>query len=265
LGTAGDSAALQAIMTTDTREKSGLVTARIGGQKITLAGMVKGSGMIAPSLATMIAVITTDAAITPRSLHKAIAQAVEKTFNAITVDSDTSTSDTVSAFASGLAGNRTLTPGSSPYSIFTKALLELCDKLARAVVADGEGATRVFEVLVRGARSEADARTAAKAVADSPLVKCAVHGADPNWGRIAAALGKSSARIVPEKFRIRIGGLLVFAGGTGRKFDLRRVRRHLHGKHIRIECDLGLARGSYTALGCDLSPQYVTINADYHT
>ena len=265
LGTSGDSAALRAIMTTDTREKAGVVTARIGGQKITLAGMVKGSGMISPSMATMIAVITTDAAITPRSLHKALTQAVEKTFNAITVDSDTSTSDTVAAFASGLAGNQTITPGAHPYSVFAKAMLELCDKLARAVVADGEGATRVFEVLVRGARSEADARTAAKAVADSPLVKCAVHGADPNWGRIAVALGKSAAKIVPEKLRIRIGGLLVFSGGTGREFDLRRVRSHLRGKHIRIECDLGLGRGAYTALGCDLSRRYVTINADYHT
>ena len=265
LGTSGDSAALRAIMTTDTREKSAVVTANIGSRKATLAGMAKGSGMIAPSMATMIAVITTDAAIAPRLLHKALTHAVDKTFNAITVDSDTSTSDMVAAFASGLAGNQTITPGTRPYSAFTKAMVELCDKLARAVVADGEGATKVFEVLVRGARSQADARTAAKAVANSPLVKCAIHGADPNWGRIAAALGKSPAKIVPEKLRIRIGGLLVFSGGTGRKFDLPRVRRHLGGKHIRIACDLGLGQGAYTALGCDLSRQYVTINADYHT
>jgi len=171
----------------------------------------------------------------------------------------------VAVFASGLAGNRTLIPGTGAYGVFAKALLELCDKLARAVVADGEGATKTFEVFVRGARSQADARTAAKAVANSPLVKCALHGADANWGRIAAALGKSAAKIVPEKLRIRIGGALVFAGGTGRKFDAVGVRRHLRGKHIRIECNLGLGRGAYTALGCDLSRRYVTINADYHT
>ena len=265
LGRRNDGAAIRGIMTTDTREKSAVVQTRIGGRTVTVAGIVKGSGMIAPSMATMISLITTDAPVTPAALHKALAGAVAGSFNAITVDSDTSTSDTVAAFASGAAGGATLTAGKPGYRKFAAALTEVCSELARAVIRDGEGATKLVEVAVGGARNDAEAKLAAKSVADSPLFKTAVHGGDPNWGRIAAALGKSAAKVVGEKLRIRIGGATIFSGGTGRKFDLKKVARHLAGDEVLVECDLGLGNGRFTALTCDLSREYIAINADYHT
>ena len=133
------------------------------------------------------------------------------------------------------------------------------------MVLDGEGATKLVEIDVRGARSDAEAKIAAKSVANSPLVKTAVHGGDPNWGRIAAALGKSSAKVVAEKLRIRIGGVVVFSRGMGRAFDLQAVEKHMGGKEVRIDCDIGLGKGRFRAMTCDLSREYVTINADYHT
>jgi len=265
LGHGNDAAALRGIMTTDTREKSAVVITRIGGRTVAVAGIVKGSGMIAPSMATMISLITTDASIRPARLHRALKAAVATTFNAITVDSDTSTSDTVVAFASGQAGGRAIAGGGADYRKFLAALTEVCGELARAVVVDGEGATKLVEVVVRGARSDAEAKIAAKSVADSPLFKTAVHGGDPNWGRIAMALGKSAAKVVAEKLRIRIGGVVIFSGGTGRTFDVKKVRRHLGGSEVRVDCDLGLGKGRFTALTCDLSREYIAINADYHT
>jgi len=265
LGRGDDGAVVRAIMTTDTREKSAVERVRIGGRDVTVAGIVKGSGMIAPSMATMIGVITTDAAVSPAALHKALTAAANVTFNAVTVDSDTSTSDTVVALASAAAGGRALGASSRGYTRFAEALREVCGKLARAAVADGEGATRTIEIEIRRARSLADAEVAAKSVANSPLVKCAVHGADPNWGRIVAALGKSAARIDPEKLSVKIGPVTVFSRGGGRKFDIAAVRRHLRGKLVRIVCDLQLGKGRFTAWTCDLSREYVTINADYHT
>jgi glutamate N-acetyltransferase/amino-acid N-acetyltransferase len=265
LGRRNDAAALRGIMTTDTREKSAVVQTRIGGRLVTVAGLAKGAGMIAPSMATMISLITTDAAISPAGLHRALLSAAAGGFHAITIDSDTSTSDTVALFASGAAGNRTIAAGRGGFAKFAAALGKVCGELARAMVLDGEGATKLVEVAVRGARSGAEAKAAARSVADSPLVKTAVHGGDPNWGRIAMALGKSAAKVVAEKLRIRIGGVLVFSRGCGRKFDVRKVERHMGGKKVRIDCDLGLGNGRFTALTCDLSREYVTINADYHT
>ncbi len=259
-----DAAALRGIMTTDTREKSAVVQVRIDGRTVTVAGVAKGAGMIAPSMATMISLITTDAPVSPTVLHKALTAAVEPTFNAVTIDSDTSTSDTVAAFASGAAGGKAVRAGAARRK-FAGALWEVCDALARAVVRDGEGATKVVEVAVTGAASEAEAKLAAKSVADSPLFKTAVHGGDPNWGRIAMALGKSAAKVDADRLRIRIGGLTVFSKGRGRSFDTARVEHHLAGADVRVECDLGLGTGSFTALTCDLSREYITINADYHT
>ncbi|HUS47829.1 MAG TPA: bifunctional glutamate N-acetyltransferase/amino-acid acetyltransferase ArgJ [Phycisphaerae bacterium] len=264
LGAANDAAMLRAIMTTDTRPKSAVVQGRLSGKRITLAGVVKGAGMIAPSLATMIAVLTTDAAVAPATLHKALKAAGER-FNAITVDSDTSTSDTVVLLASGAAGNRPVASGTAACRKFAAMLDEVCGELARAVVADGEGATKLIEITVRGARSDADARAAAKTVANSPLVKTAVHGGDPNWGRILAALGRSTAKVDADKAAIRIGGAVVFTRGAGTQRNLRKVQAHLRGNEVTIDCDLGLGRGRYTAMTCDLSRQYVAINADYHT
>jgi len=260
-----DAAALRAIMTTDTREKSAVVQVRLGGQAVTVAGIVKGSGMIAPSMATMIALITTDAGISPRLLHKALVGAVEGSFHAVTVDSDTSTSDIVAVFASAASGARAIRSGTADWRKFAAALAEVCAELARAVALDGEGATKLIEVHVRGARSGAEAELAAKSIADSPLVKTAVHGGDPNWGRIAMAVGKSAAKVVLEKLRIRVGGVTVCSAGTGRRFDRKKVARHLGGSEVRIDCDLGLGKGRFTALTCDLSREYIAINADYHT
>jgi len=265
LGRGNDAAALRGIMTTDLQEKSAVVKATIGGRRIAVAGMVKGSGMIAPSMATMIGVITTDLAVTPATLHKALKAAVRTSFNAITVDSDTSTSDIVAVFASAAAGNKAITSGSRGFKKFAGVLGEVCCKLARAVVSDGEGATKVIRVAVRGARSDGEGEIAAKSVANSPLFKCAVNGGDPNWGRIVAALGKSDAKVAPEKLTVRIGGATVFARGMGRRFDLKKVRRHLSGKVVEVDCDLGVGKGRFAVLTCDLSKEYVTINADYHT
>jgi len=265
LSTGNDSAALRAIMTTDTREKYAVLRTTLGGKKITLAGIVKGSGMIAPSLATMIALITTDAVVSPAALHKALISAGRVSFNTITVDSDTSPSDTVVVLASGAAGNKTITAGSSAFKKFSAALEKLCCRLARAVVADGEGATKVIEIEVRGARSAAEAQIAAKAVANSPLLKCAIHGGDPNWGRVVVALGKSAAKIIPARLSVSIAGVTVFARGAAGKFNAEKLAKRLSGESVKILCDLGLSRGSYTALSCDLSRRYVTINAHYHT
>ncbi|MGC9454614.1 MAG: bifunctional glutamate N-acetyltransferase/amino-acid acetyltransferase ArgJ [Phycisphaerae bacterium] len=265
LGTDNDAKVAQAIMTTDTRPKSAVARGKIGGREFTVAGVAKGSGMIAPNMATMIAVITTDAAVTPAALHRALGEAADMSFNAVTVDSDTSTSDTVAAFASGAAGNKPLTAKSTGYKTFTRTLRQVCVDLAEQIAADGEGATKLIRIRVHGATGKADARTAAFAIADSPLVKCAVHGGDPNWGRIAAAAGKSSARVDSEKMSIRIGGVTVFSRGRGRKFDMKAVEKHLAGNKVEIECNLNLGSGEFTALTCDLSAEYVRINADYHT
>jgi len=265
LGKRNDSAALQAIMTTDTREKSAVVQTRIDRKLVTVAGMAKGSGMIAPSMATMISVITTDAAVTPTALGKALTGAVSVSFNALTIDSDTSTSDTVVVMAGGRAGNKTISTRSPTYRKFAATLKEVCTELARQIVADGEGATKVIEIAVRGARNDAEAEIAAKSVANSPLFKCAVHGCDPNWGRIVVALGKSAAKIDPAKLRVKIGPTTVFARGGPRPFDAKKLSKYLADDEVQISCDLGLGKGSFTALTCDLSREYITINADYHT
>jgi glutamate N-acetyltransferase/amino-acid N-acetyltransferase len=265
LGRRGDSHVADAIMTTDTRRKSAVVVARIGGKKVTLAGVAKGSGMIAPSMATMISVITTDAAISPAALKKALTATVATSFNAVTVDSDTSTSDIVAVLASGKARNARLTASSKLYDKFASALAEVCGELARTIATDGEGATKFIRVTVLGGQTDRQAELAAKSVANSPLFKCAVHGCDPNWGRIAMALGKSAAKVVAEKLTIRIGPTLVFKRGVPTKFNARSVSKYLASDEVEVVCNLRLGKGRFTALTCDLSRDYVTINADYHT
>ncbi len=264
LGRRDDSAVVRAIMTTDTREKSAVVQTRIGGQTVTVAGIIKGAGMIAPSLATMIAVVTTDADVAPRLLQQAFKAGIAASINAVTIDSDQSTSDTAVVMASGKAGRRIMA-GSADYRKFAGALGEVLTALAMAMARDGEGATRLIEVHVAGARTDAEAKIAAMAVADSPLVKTAVHGGDPNWGRIVMAVGKSAARVVPEKLSVKIGPAAVFARGMPRKFSLRSVAKHLAGDPVVFEVNLGLGKGRFTAYTCDLSREYITINADYHT
>jgi glutamate N-acetyltransferase/amino-acid N-acetyltransferase len=265
LGTGNDDLAVRGMMTTDTVPKSAVATGRIGGTSFTVAGIAKGVGMIAPSMATMISLITTDLAIAPAALHRVLRAAAERTFHAVTVDSDTSTSDTLAAFASGACGNAPLTSGSEGLKRFAAAAESVCGSLARQLAADGEGATKLIEVTVSGARNVADARAAAMAIANSPLFKCAVNGGDPNWGRIAAAAGKSAAMVLQDRLTVKIGGVTLMSRGLPRKFDLGRVTAHLAGKEIMVVCDLGIGKGRYTALTCDLSREYVTINADYHT
>lgn len=260
-----DAATLEAIMTTDTRPKSAVVMTRLGGKDVTIAGIVKGSGMIAPSLATMIGAITTDAVVAPSLLRKTLKAAVYDTFNAVTVDGDQSTSDIVAVFASGLAGNVPLRAGANEHAKFANALHEVCMELARGVASDGEGATRLIEVAVTGARNQRDAELAARSVADSPLVKTAVHGGDPNWGRIAMALGKSDAKINADTLTIRIAGQKVFARGKGCACNEKNLRRFLKQDTVKIHCHLGAGAGAYTALTCDLSRDYVKINAEYTT
>jgi len=211
----------------------------------------------------MIAVITTDADIAPRPLHSSFRAACERSFNALTIDADESTSDTALAMASGLAGK--VPPDSARQRKFAAALAEVCTELARALARDGEGATRRITVRVAGAASDAQARLAARRVAESPLVKTAVHGADPNWGRIVAAVGASGAEVRPEVLTVRIGGQTVFSAGRARKFDRRRAVEHLRGEDVLIEVRLGTGPGRFTAYTCDLSREYIAINADYHT
>jgi glutamate N-acetyltransferase/amino-acid N-acetyltransferase len=265
LGRRRDSDVAEAIMTTDTRRKSAIVFTTIGGKKITIAGIAKGSGMIAPSMATMISVITTDAAISPATLKKALTAGVAGSFNAVTVDSDTSTSDIVAVLASGLAGNENITSSSKHYRKFAAALAEVCGELARAIATDGEGATKLIKVEVKGAQNDRQAELAAKSVANSPLFKCAVHGCDPNWGRIAMALGKSDAKVQADKLSISIGPTRIFHRGTPTKFNARAVSKYLDSDEVHVTCDLRLAKGRFCALTCDLSRDYITVNADYHT
>ena len=264
LGRQDDGPVLRAIMTTDTREKSAVAQTRIAGRPVTVAGIIKGAGMIAPSLATMICVVTTDAAVLPPLLYKLFRAAVGRTINAVTIDSDQSTSDTALVMASGVSG-AAVKAGTASEKAFAAALEEVLTNLAMAMARDGEGATKLITIRVAGAAGDADAKAAAMSVANSPLFKCAVHGGDPNWGRILCALGKSSARVEADKTVVKIGGVTVFSRGRPARLDLAKVEAHLKGEQVVVDAHLGLGQGRFTAYTCDYSREYVAINADYHT
>ena len=245
----------RAILTTDTRPK--WRSARVGA--CVLAGCCKGAGMIEPNMATMLAFFFTDAALTAEQLRQALGAAVDVSFNMLSVDTDTSTSDTALLVANGQAGSV------DPVA-FGSALTAMARELAQEVARDGEGATKLLEVAVSGAPDRQAARQIAKAVVNSPLVKTAVWGADPNWGRVAMAVGKCSAVPVdPDLLRIAFGELEVFASGEPREQALEPLERYLAGSRIRIAIDLGLGSSEATAWGCDLTPEYVHINGDYTT
>lgn len=248
--------AAQAIMTTDTRPK--LIAKRVGNAVI--AGIAKGAGMIEPNMATMLSFILTDAAIPAATLRSMLQRAVDVSFNMISVDTDTSTSDTVIALANGLAGDVDL-------AAFQTALNEVCIHLAKEVARDGEGATKLIEVTVTSARDAQQAKRVAKALVNSPLVKTAVYGADPNWGRLAMAIGKchEETDIHPERVRMAFGDLCVFAQGEPQDVDLQVLTAYLKGTEIRIVIDLGIRDGQATVWGCDLTEGYVHINALYTT
>jgi len=255
----------KAIMTTDTRPKQAVRRSEISGKKVTIAGAVKGAGMIAPNMATTLLFITTDVAIRKPLLAKALKGAVGNSLNKLTVDGHQSTNDTAIILASGLAGNRPITSQCPRYKRFGKALEDLCDDLARQMALDAEGATRMFKVVVKGAATKADAAKAARAVADYPLVKCAVHGGDPNWGRIVCAVGSVDAKLNPNKLSCKLGGITVFKNGVPQKFDGEKASSVISQKEHTITVDLGAGDVSDFCYGCDLSAEYVKINAEYHT
>lgn len=267
LAPAHGAAAARAIMTTDTRPKH--TAARLSlpsGATITIGGMAKGAGMIHPNMATLLAVVTTDAAIEPAALDAALRQAVELSFNSISIDGDTSTNDTLLALANGAAGNTPIVGlSTADGAAFLEGLVAVCRQLAQAIVRDGEGATRFVTINVRGARSDADAKLAAMAIAKSPLVKTALYGADPNWGRVLCAIGYSGADVAPDRVLLHFGGLRVLEHGLPLPFDEAAASKLLDVPEVTIDADLGLGSGEATVWTCDLSPQYVAINAEYRT
>jgi glutamate N-acetyltransferase/amino-acid N-acetyltransferase len=254
-----------AIMTTDTRCKQAVRKVRISGKEITIGGTAKGAGMIGPNMATTISVVTTDIAISKPLLKQALKDAVGQSLNRLTVDGHQSTNDTAMILASGAAGNRPVASRCPRYRAFAGALKELFSDLAYQMALDAEGATRMFKVVVNGAASKADARKAARAVADYDLVKCAIHGGDPNWGRIICAVGSCGVRLNIDRLRCKIGDISVFSGGRPTKFDASKVSREICKPAHVITIDLGAGSFSDFCCGCDLGKEYVTINADYHT
>jgi acetylglutamate kinase len=290
-------AAAEAILTTDTRIKVASRTLTVQGREVTISAIAKGSGMIAPQLATVLAVIMTDAALSPSALQAALRAAMQPTFNCLTVDGDMSTNDTVYALASGTAGHprleldaadqlarvarggeeaptalpaeggRAEPPSCDGFAAFTAALTDLCRQLAREVAADGEGATRLLEIAVGGAADTAQAVDLARAVAGSPLVKAAMFGADPNWGRVMATLGARAGTegydFDPARCQVTLQGVTVYAGGGPRPFEFSALRARLRAPEVKVEVSVGGGPGQATAYGCDLSYDYVKLNADY--
>jgi glutamate N-acetyltransferase/amino-acid N-acetyltransferase len=258
-------AAARAIMTTDTVPKTAHLELHMGGTSIRVGGMCKGSGMIHPNLATMLAYVTTDAAVESGLMARLVKSIADRSFNQVTVDGDSSTNDTFLLLANGAAGNAPIRGGSPEAVQLEAGLLQVAQDLARSIARDGEGATKLITVRVRGASSDSEARLAARAVASSSLVKTAIHGGDPNWGRIVCALGYSGADLAIDKLHLTIGGAVVFERGSGVDVDLAAVRRAFEQPEIEIVATLGLGAGSAEAWGCDLSEEYVRINADYTT
>ena len=259
--------AAQAIGTTDTFPKAAHTSALIGGQRVELVGIIKGSGMIAPDMATMLGYIFTDAAVDQWFLQELLEEANHKTFSCITVDGDTSTSDTVLAFATGKAGNAPL--GSfedTGADAFAAALTDLCRQLAQLVVRDGEGASKFITIRVSGATSDESAHRVGLAIANSPLVKTAIAGEDANWGRVVMAVGKAGEPADRDKLSIGFGGIWTARNGLPvEDFDEAPVAKHLQGQEIDITVDLGIGTGSSTVWTCDLTHGYISINADYRS
>ena len=264
----GHDAAL-AIMTTDTVEKEMAVEIEIGGKTVTIGGMSKGSGMIHPNMCTMLAFITTDAAITKEALQKALSEDVEYTYNMISVDGDTSTNDTAILLANGLAGNQEITYASPEYETFKEALHMVNETLAKKMAGDGEGATALFEVKVVGAESIKQAKTLAKSVVCSNLTKAAIAGHDANWGRILCAMGYSGVQFDPEKvdlfFESKAGKLQIIENGVATDYSEEAATKILSEPEITATADIKMGDYSATAWGCDLTHEYININADYRS
>jgi glutamate N-acetyltransferase/amino-acid N-acetyltransferase len=255
------------IMTTDTFAKAAVATAVVDGRTVNLVGIIKGSGMIAPDMATMLGFIFTDAAADPAFLAAALREANGDSFSCITVDGDTSTSDTVLLFATGKAGNAKLQDAdSSGADAFRAALADICHQLALLVVRDGEGAQKLIEIAVEGAESDRSAHVIAMSIANSPLVKTAIAGEDANWGRVVMAVGKAGEPAERDKLAIRFGTTQVARAGLAVEgYDEAPVAAHLKGQEIEIGVDLGLGEGRATVWTCDLTHGYIAINADYRS
>lgn len=262
-------AAARAIMTTDTREKQMAVEISVGGKTVTIGGMAKGSGMIHPNMCTMLSFITTDAVITKEALQKALSDDVQDTYNMISVDGDTSTNDTVLVLANGLAENEEITVDSESYPVFAEALHAINEYLAKQIAGDGEGATALFEVEVVGADTRENAKTLAKSVACSSLVKTAIAGHDANWGRILCALGYSGAQFDPEKvdltFESSAGKIQIIENGVAVDYSEEKATEILSQPEIKAVADMKMGTEKATAWGCDLTYDYVKINADYRS
>ena len=262
LGVNQGAAAARAIMTTDPFPKEAAARTTIGGRDASVGGMAKGSGMIEPMMATMLAFITTDAAVPQPLLDRALRDAVHDTFNAITVDGECSTNDTVMLLANGASG---ATVDAGQYDAFVRALRGVCLELALGIVRGGEGATKLVTVTVTGAASPEEARRAAKAIANSPLVKTAIHGGDPNWGRLIAVAGRAGVAFELERAAVTIGSTVLFEAGKPHDDNAPRAAEYLKGKEIAVAVDLGAGHAKSTVWTCDLSAEYVRINADYRT
>ncbi len=254
-------------MTTDTFPKGASATATINGKTVTIAGIAKGSGMIEPNMATMLSFVFTDAALPHNVLQAILADCNNRSFNAITVDSDTSTSDTLLVAATGKAGNDAISDVNDPeLAAFKAAFEDVLRDLAHQIVRDGEGASKFITVKVTGAVNEKEAKTAAKAIANSPLVKTAIAGEDANWGRIVMAVGKCGVTADPNKLSVAIGGITLAKNGERvADYDEGPVEAHIKGQYIDIDADLGFGDGAATVWTCDLTHGYISINADYRS
>jgi glutamate N-acetyltransferase/amino-acid N-acetyltransferase len=261
LDVAGGASAAEAIMTTDTVSKQAVATVDIGGITVAVGAMAKGAAMLSPAMATMLAVTTTDAAIAPDVLQRALATAVSSTFDCLIVDGSRSTNDTVLVLANGAAGNDPIDAANgAAYLAFAAALTDVCGSLAEQMARDAEGATKFARIEVTGARSDADARTAARAVAGSQLVQCSLNGSDPYWGRIISELGASGAHLDPERVDIAYNGITVCRDGIACEHDAAALAPEMDAHDLTITCDLHLAHGAATVLTTDLSHAYIDEN-----
>ncbi|MQF64624.1 bifunctional glutamate N-acetyltransferase/amino-acid acetyltransferase ArgJ [SAR202 cluster bacterium AC-409-J13_OGT_754m] len=261
----GGSLMARAIVTTDTRIKEIAVSFDLDGVKTTIGGVAKGSGMIHPNMATMLAFISTDATIESTMLQSMLEESVNLSFNMITVDGDTSTNDTVLLFANGASGTNTIKENTKEYALFKKALTQVCTYLAKEIVRDGEGATKVIEITIDGATSISDARKAARSIAGSSLVKTAIYGNDPNWGRIVSAIGYSGAAVVESKIALYINGVCLMEEGIPVPFHRDSIIAIMSEPEISLKVNLNLGNSQATAWGCDMTEAYVTLNSAYTT
>jgi glutamate N-acetyltransferase / amino-acid N-acetyltransferase len=261
----GGLAAAQAIMTTDLVAKHFAITCDIGASKARIGVMAKGSGMINPNLATMICCVTTDVAITPEMLDKALRAATAESLNSLTVDGEMSTNDCVLAMANGMCGNTLIEQTGAEYDIFVQALQTVMQAVARQIAEDGEGATKLALITIEQAASKAEAMRAAKAVANSMLVKTALFGQDPNWGRVVSAVGGSGVQLDPNHIAVSFAGITVLQNGQPVPFDLTAMKNALAEKEIKVRMSLAAGSASATVFSCDLTYDYVKINAEYHT